>query len=74
MDKIDLNTGQFIFKAGEKSDKVFLLLEGEVGIFLPTNETQQPNHKIQENEILKAQAATGNRLHMVVSVLQINRD
>ena len=29
---------------------------------------------IQENEILKAQAATGNRLHMVVSVLQINRD
>ena len=50
MDKIDLNTGQFIFKAGEKSDKVFLLLEGEVGIFLPTNETQQPNHKIQENE------------------------
>ena len=31
MDKIDLNTGQFIFKAGEKSDKVFLLLEGEQG-------------------------------------------
>ena len=29
---------------------------------------------IQENEILKAQAATGNRLHMVISVLQINRD
>tara|TARA_R100001129_G_scaffold63484_1_gene43405 strand:- start:47 stop:373 length:327 start_codon:yes stop_codon:yes gene_type:complete len=29
---------------------------------------------MQENEILKAQAATGNRLHMVVSVLQINRD
>ena len=29
---------------------------------------------IQENEILRAQAATGNRLHMVVSVLQINRD
>ena len=29
---------------------------------------------IQENEILKAQAATGNRLHMGVSVLQINRD
>ena len=40
MEKIDLNTGQFIFKAGEKSDKVFLLLEGEVGIFLPTNDTQ----------------------------------
>ena len=29
---------------------------------------------MQESEILKAQAATGNRLHMVISVLQINRD
>ena len=29
---------------------------------------------IQENEILKAQAATGNRLHIVFSVLQITRD
>ena len=29
---------------------------------------------MQENEILKAQAATGNRLHMVISVLQINRE
>ncbi len=29
---------------------------------------------IQENELLKAQAATGNRLHKVISVLQINRD
>jgi hypothetical protein len=29
---------------------------------------------MQEGEILKATAATGNRLHMVISVLQINRD
>ncbi len=27
-----------------------------------------------ENEILKAQAATGGRLHVVVSLLEINRD
>ena len=76
MDKIDLNTGQFIFTAGEKSDKVFLLLEGEVGIFLPTNETQQPNHKIQENEIFvemwKA-AVTAGGLEQVAANLGISK-
>ena len=51
MEKITYNTGQYVFKAGDNSDKVFLLMEGEVGIFLPTNETQQPNHKIEINEI-----------------------
>ena len=28
---------------------------------------------LQESEILKATAATGNRLHVVVSMLEINR-
>ena len=64
MEKIDLNTGQFIFKAGEKSDKVFLLLEGQVGIFLPTNDTQQPNHKIQENEIFGEMGVIDDELRM----------
>ena len=67
MEKIDLNTGQFIFKAGEKSDKVFLLLEGEVGIFLPTNDTQQPNHKIQENEIFGEMGVIEGKLRMATA-------
>ena len=29
---------------------------------------------LQESEVLKATAATGNRLHIVISVLQINRE
>ena len=29
---------------------------------------------LQESEILKAQAATADRLHLVVSLLEINRD
>ena len=67
MEKIDLNAGQFIFKAGEKSDKVFLLLEGEVGIFLPTNDTQQPNHKIQENEIFGEMGVIEGKLRMATA-------
>ena len=29
---------------------------------------------LQESEVLKAQAATANRLHVVVSILEISRD
>lgn len=29
---------------------------------------------LQESEVIKATAATGNRLHIVLSVLQINRE
>jgi len=29
---------------------------------------------LQESEVIKATAATGNRLHILISVLQINRE
>jgi hypothetical protein len=29
---------------------------------------------LQESEVIKATAATGNRLHILLSVLQINRE
>ena len=64
MEKNTYNTGQYIFKAGEKSDKVFLLMQGEVGIFLPTNETQKPNHKIEVNEIFGEMGVIEGKLRM----------
>ena len=67
MEKIDLNTGQFIFKAGEKSDKVFLLLEGEVGIFLPKNDTKNPNFIIEENELFGEMGVIENQLRMATA-------
>ncbi len=51
MEKREYKPGQHIFKAGEKSDEMYLLLEGEIGIFLPSNESKEPNFLITGNEI-----------------------
>ncbi len=64
MEKITFNGGQYVFKAGEKSDRVFLLMQGEVGIFLPTNETQEPNHRIEVNEIFGEMGVIEGKLRM----------
>ena len=39
------------FLKGNKCTFPFLLIKGEVGIFLPTNETNNPNFPVGENEI-----------------------
>ena len=41
---------------------------------LTLNLTKERELILQESEILKAQATTAGRLHMVVSLLEINRD
>ena len=51
MKKLSFRPGQFVFKSGEKSTEIFLLVEGEIGIFLPYNETKIPDHKIGVSEI-----------------------
>ena len=51
MKKLDFKSGQYIFKAGDKGKEIFLLMSGDVGIFLPTNDTKDPNFKVGENEV-----------------------
>ena len=43
MEKIDFKQGQYVFRAGDGAGYLFLLIKGEIGIFLPTNETKEPN-------------------------------
>ena len=40
MDRIKYNINQSIFKAGDPPDKMYLLVKGKVGIFLPLNDTR----------------------------------
>jgi len=49
--KIAVKKNQIIFEAGEKADSVYLIVSGEIGIFLPTNRTDTPNFILGENEI-----------------------
>ena len=51
MEKIKYNENQSVFKVGELPDKMYLLVKGSVGIFLPTNETKKPNFIIIDDYI-----------------------
>lgn len=51
MKKFAVKKNQIIFEAGEKADSVYLIVSGEIGIFLPTNRTDIPNFILGENEI-----------------------
>ena len=62
MEKTTYKEGQYVFRVGESPDKMFLLVNGSVGIFLPTNETTVPNFVLQENELFGEMGIIDNEL------------
>ena len=58
----------------DASSNVFNLFKTKAVSANATEELITKPLVIQEGEILKAQATTADRLHMVVSLLEINRD
>ena len=67
MEKTKFNQNQSVFKVGELPDKMYLLVKGSVGIFLPTNETNKPNFIIQENELFGEMGVIENELRMATA-------
>ena len=67
MEKLEFNKGQFVFKAGDSAGYLFLLIKGEVGIFLPTNETNNPNFPVGENEIFGEMGVIEGKLRMATA-------
>ena len=57
----------------DTSDNVFSLFKTKAVSANATVELLSQPLVLQESEILKATASTGNRLHSVVSMLEINR-
>jgi hypothetical protein len=57
----------------DASSNVFSLFKTKAVSANATVELLSQPLVLQESEILKATAATGNRLHIVVSMLEINR-
>ena len=55
---------QTIFKAGDQAGKVYLLAWGSVGIFLPDNDSKEPNFLITENEIFGEMGVIDDELRM----------
>ena len=51
MKKVVGKKNKTIFEAGDKADSVYLIISGEIGIFLPTNNSDKPDFILGENEI-----------------------
>ena len=58
----------------DASSNVFSLFKTKAISANATEELISQPIVLQESEVLKAQATTADRLHMVVSLLEINRD
>ena len=67
MEKTKFNQNQSVFKVGDSPDKMYLLVRGSVGIFLPTNQTNEPNFIIQENELFGEMGVIENELRMAAA-------
>ena len=52
MEKISFKPGQYVFKAGDIGKELFLIISGEVGIYLPTNIDKEPNFRVGANEVV----------------------
>lgn len=64
MNKEQFRQFQTVFKAGDKAGKVYLLVSGSVGIFLPDNDSKEPNFYIRENEIFGEMGVINDELRM----------
>ena len=62
--KLELNEGQFVFKAGDKAGQLFLLIAGEIGIFLPNNDSKEPNFYVGHSEIFGEMGVIEDKLRM----------
>ena len=62
MEKLDIKENQSVFKIGDASDKMFLLVKGKVGIFLAKNESKEPDFFVEENEIFGEMGVINNEL------------
>ena len=51
MKRIAIKKNETIFSAGDVADSVYLIISGEIGIFLPTNTSEKPDFTLGENEI-----------------------
>ena len=67
MDRLNYNVNQSVFKAGDPPDRMFLLVKGKVGIFLPLNDTKNPNFVIEENELFGEMGVIENELRMATA-------
>ena len=68
MKQIKLKKNNTIFEAGHKADAVYLILNGEIGIFLPTNNSMKPDFLLSSNEIFGEMGIISNTLRTAKAI------
>ena len=68
------NADTITFTITDAADAVFSLFKEKAISAKATNELLTQPLILLESEVLRAQAATADRLHVVVSILEISRD
>ena len=64
MEKLEFKQGQYVFRSGDQAGYLFLLVKGEIGIFLPDNTSKSPSFPVGENEIFGEMGVIEDKLRM----------
>ena len=73
MEKIKFDENEIIIKLGDTSEYVYVILEGEVGIYLLDKFDEKPNFVLGKNEVFGELGVLNNQLRTsnVKSITQI---
>ena len=64
MKRMKVEAQKFIFRKGDAANGVYLVISGEVGIFLPSNATTQPDFLVRENELFGEMGVVSDQSRM----------
>ena len=73
MEKIKFNENEIIIRLGDTSDFVYVILDGEVGIYLLDKFDEKPNFVLGKNEVFGELGVLNNQLRTsnVKSITQV---
>lgn len=67
MQKLDFTKFESVFKKGDLANGLYLIAQGSVGIFMPTNESKAPDFIIPTNEIFGEMGVIDGELRMATA-------
>ena len=62
MEKIKFNENEIIIKLGDTSEYAYVILDGEVGVYLLDNFDEKPNFVLGKNEVFGELGILNNQL------------
>ena len=64
MKRMQLEPQKFLFRKGDAANGVYLVISGQVGIFLPSNSTNKPDFIVRENELFGEMGVVSDQSRM----------